>query len=160
MGSRKLCKVFVGIGLVCVVVGVGIGFGVYYGRRCADSCLGSYESESKLGVFNKYAVSTDSQPCARIGKEILEEDGNAMDSMIAVLLCMGVTIPESMGLGGGALILIYNTKTNKSFAINAREKAPAAAYKDMYKDKGFHNSVDGPLAIAVPGELHGYWHMF
>ncbi|CAG2176085.1 unnamed protein product [Oppiella nova] len=79
--------------------------------------------------------------------------------MISVLLCMGVTIPESMGLGGGALILIYNVKTNKSVAINAREKAPAAAYPNLYKDRGHANSVDGPLAIGVPGELHGYWHM-
>ncbi|CAG2176673.1 unnamed protein product, partial [Oppiella nova] len=77
-------------------------------QECDGSCLGSYTSDSYLGVYEKYAISTDSEPCAPIGKAILEKGGNAIDSMISVLLCMGVTIPESMGLGGGALILIYN----------------------------------------------------
>ncbi|CAG2180863.1 unnamed protein product, partial [Oppiella nova] len=128
--SKKVWKVFLGAGIIVIVIGVGIGFGLYYGLKepdgsknstmptmppsttmppeCDGSCLGSYTSDSYLGVYNKYAISTDSEPCAPIGKAILEKGGNAIDSMISVLLCMGVTIPESMGLGGGALILIYN----------------------------------------------------
>lgn len=39
----------------------------------------------------------------------MEEGGNAIDSAIAVLLCMGVTIPESLGLGGGSMIVIYHS---------------------------------------------------
>lgn len=30
----------------------------------------------------------------------------------------------------------------------------------MYNETSHSYSVDGPLAIAVPGELAGYWHMF
>ena len=43
-----------------------------------------------------------------ITRKILKSGGNAVDAAISVLLCMGVTIPESMGLGGGSLIVIYN----------------------------------------------------
>ncbi|CAG2178589.1 unnamed protein product, partial [Oppiella nova] len=96
--SKKVWKVFLGAGIIVIVIGVGIGFGLYYGlkKECDGSCLGSYTSDSYLGVYEKYAISTDSEPCAPIGKAILEKGGNAIDSMISVLLCMGVTIPESM----------------------------------------------------------------
>ena len=41
-------------------------------------------------------------------RNIIKKGGNAVDSIISTLLCMGVTIPESMGLGGGSFIIVYN----------------------------------------------------
>jgi gamma-glutamyltranspeptidase/glutathione hydrolase/leukotriene-C4 hydrolase len=72
---------------------------------------------------------------------------------------MGVTIPESMGLGGGSLIVVYNSTSGKTKAIDARERAPGAAYEKMYNETDYKYSTDGPLAIAIPGELAGYWKM-
>jgi gamma-glutamyltranspeptidase len=46
------------------------------------------------------------------------KEGNAVDAVISVLLCMGVTIPESMGLGGGSLIIIYNGIQNYTQLFN------------------------------------------
>ena len=45
-----------------------------------------------------------------ICREVLAAGGNAVDAAIAVMLCMGVTIPESMGLGGGCMFVLYNGK--------------------------------------------------
>ncbi|CAG2180383.1 unnamed protein product, partial [Oppiella nova] len=85
-------------------------------------------------------------------------NGTAADAAIAMLLCMGVTIPESMGLGGGGLIMFYNRSTQQSYAIDAREQAPRYAHKNM-----FHNTANlseaGPLAIATPGALAAYWQL-
>ncbi|XP_054165498.1 scoloptoxin SSD14-like isoform X2 [Oppia nitens] len=173
---KKLLKVILITVVVIVVIAVAIGVGVYYGVRkdiCDNisvetdcpycqhqSSLGNYCSKTKLGIYNKFAISTDSEPCASIGRKIIDEyNGNAVDSIISVLLCMGVTIPESLGLGGGALILIYNATEDKTYTIDAREVAPAAATENMFDDNHKH-SVDGPKAIAVPGELYGYWTMF
>jgi gamma-glutamyltranspeptidase/glutathione hydrolase/leukotriene-C4 hydrolase len=71
---------------------------------------------------------------------------------------MGVTIPESMGLGGGSFIMFYNSTTKDSYAIDAREEAPKAATHDMFHNNSTLSRL-GPLAIGVPGELSGYWEL-
>ena len=38
-----------------------------------------------------------------------------------------------MGLGGGFLMTIYDAKTGKSEFLDARESAPKAAYKNMFR---------------------------
>lgn len=43
--------------------------------------------------------------------------------------------------------------------LNARETAPAAAHQDMFVDDPAASSV-GPLSIAVPSELKGYWEAY
>ena len=63
---------------------------------------------------------------------------------------MGVTIPESLGLGGGSLIIFYNRTERQAYVIDAREAAGAAASKDMFRGNSSLPAY-GPLAIAVPG---------
>lgn len=60
-----------------------------------------------------------------------------------------------MGLGGGFLATIYTKSSGKVESLTARETAPKAATVNMFANQ----SVTGPLAIAVPGELKGYWEM-
>lgn len=86
---------------------------------------------------------------------ILKKNGSAADAAIATLFCEGVTCPQSMGLGGGFLATIYIKSTGLVESLTARETAPKAATEDMYVNQ----TVTGPLAIAVPGELKGYWEL-
>lgn len=125
----------------------------------ADPCyLGCYKSDSPLGRFKSASVATDGQLCAPIGRQILQIGGNAADAAISVLLCMGVVNPHSQGLGGGGFIVIYNTTAQNATVIDAREVAPAAATADMFEGNSTTATVGG-LAIAVPGELAGYWEL-
>lgn len=84
----------------------------------------------------------------------MKNNGSAADAAIAVLFCEGVTLPQSMGLGGGFLLTIYNRTTKTMETLIARERAPLAAHKDMFNNV---SSVEGILSVAVPGELKGYW---
>lgn len=57
-----------------------------------------------------------------------------MDAAVAALFCDGVSMPHSMGLGGGFLLTVYNKTTGEVWSLNSREVAPAAATVEMYKD--------------------------
>lgn len=48
------------------------------------------------------------------------------------MLCDGLTVPQSMGIGGGFFMVIYNREFKNITTINARETAPAAATQDMF----------------------------
>ncbi|GFT38492.1 glutathione hydrolase 1 proenzyme [Nephila pilipes] len=117
--------------------------------------LPEYESNSKLGIYQTAAVSTDAAPCAVIGKDILEKNGSAVDAAIGVLLCMGVINPQSAGIGGGFLMLYYNRTQKAAYYIDARETAPEKATEDMFQGNASLAQFGG-LAIAVPGEIAGY----
>ncbi|EYC19365.1 hypothetical protein Y032_0024g1044 [Ancylostoma ceylanicum] len=113
-------------------------------------------SDSVEGRFQKAAVTTDHGICSQIGGSILKKGGNAVDSAIAVMFCLGVTNPQSSGLGGGFLMTIYNKTQGRCVAIDARETAPAAAHRDMFRNDS-DGSKYGFKSAAIPGELAGYW---
>ncbi|XP_074026664.1 glutathione hydrolase 1 proenzyme isoform X2 [Leptinotarsa decemlineata] len=106
--------------------------------------------------INKAAVVTNGHGCSQIGINILEKGGNAVDAAIAALFCEGVAMPQSMGLGGGFLMTIYNRTTGEAWSLNSRERAPAAAHQDMFHGNA-DLSLNGGLSVAVPAELRGYW---
>ncbi|EZA60265.1 glutathione hydrolase 1 proenzyme isoform X1 [Ooceraea biroi] len=115
-----------------------------------------YVSSSELGQYAKAAVTTNGQECAQIGADILDKNGSAVDAAIAALLCEGVASLHSMGLGGGFLMTIWDAKTKKADYLDARETAPLKATEDMF-DGNARLAMYGGLAVAVPGELMGYW---
>src|SRR5215813_13619570 len=93
---------------------------------------------------------------ARAGRAMFERGGNAVDAAIASAFALAVTQPFSAGLGGGAFILI-RTGLGEMLAIDARETAPAAATRDMFRQPGVPEraSLVGPLAVATPGFVAG-----
>lgn len=112
-------------------------------------------TDSELGIYERAAISTDTKPCAAIGKGILMKNGNAMETTIATLVCMGAVNSHSMGLGGGFFMTYYDRKNRKVGVLDAREVAPAGATEDMFNEEPQSSQVGG-LAVAVPGELLGY----
>ncbi|XP_078694068.1 glutathione hydrolase 1 proenzyme-like [Branchiostoma floridae x Branchiostoma belcheri] len=108
------------------------------------------------GPYTHGAVATDALECSTIGSDILEKGGSAVDAAIASLLCIGLTNPDSSGIGGGLFMTIYNKETRTAEIINARAMAPAAATENMYK-KNHKLSRLGGLSVAVPGEIRAFW---
>src|SRR6266436_2290522 len=101
---------------------------------------------------------------ARIGVEVLEQGGNAVDAAVATGFALAVTYPRAGNLGGGGYMLIHlggqdSTKRKVDTAIDYRETAPAAITRDIFlDDKGEadpQKSRDSALAIGVPGTVAG-----
>ncbi|KAL1450768.1 hypothetical protein WDU94_003093 [Cyamophila willieti] len=156
--SKFLCRTL--IGTVVLVLGLLIGY-IYWRFRSIDPLADEVTtrlppSDSVQFEFSKAAVVTNGVKCAKMATNILRKGGNAVDAAITALLCDGLSAPQSMGLGGGFLMTVYNRTEGKAYAINAREEAPRAATMDMYH--GIAKAAQtGALAAGVPGELLGYW---
>ena len=70
--------------------------------------------------------------CSKIGVDILRKNGSAIDAAIASLFCIGVINMHSAGVGGGAVMVVYNRSTKTAEYFNFREKAPGNATQDMF----------------------------
>jgi gamma-glutamyltranspeptidase/glutathione hydrolase len=109
-------------------------------------------------AHNGMVVAQESR-AARIGVEILDRGGNAVDAAVAVGFALAVTYPRAGNIGGGGFMLIHLTKGNRDMAIDYRETAPSAATATMFLDaKGEPDpakSRDSALAVGVPGTVAG-----
>jgi len=92
------------------------------------------------------------------GLEILRQGGNAVDAAVATGLALGVVDQFNSGIGGGGFLLL-RLAGGAVFAVDGREKAPAAASRDMFLKDGLYDpklSRVGPLAVGVPGIVAAY----
>ncbi|XP_055551316.1 glutathione hydrolase 1 proenzyme-like isoform X3 [Wyeomyia smithii] len=89
-------------------------------------------------------------------KNIFQKNGSIIDATIATMFCAGLTNMQSMGIGGGFIMNVYIKKHKKAYTLDAREISAKKATEDMHlHDPSTTN--EGPLSIATPGELKGYW---
>uniref|UniRef100_A0A2C9JNT4 Gamma-glutamyltransferase n=1 Tax=Biomphalaria glabrata TaxID=6526 RepID=A0A2C9JNT4_BIOGL len=115
-------------GSLTLLISAGVTLAVVFGTR-------QYGSPETSG-YEFAAVAADTQLCSTVGKNILLKGGNAVDAAIATLVCTGLGSPQSMGIGGGFFMTIYN-------GINV--------FQCVFL-------YIGGLSIAVPGEIKGYWY--
>ena len=96
---------------------------------------------------------------ARIGVDVLEKGGNAVDAAVAVGFALAVTYPRAGNIGGGGYMVIHLARPNRQIAIDYRETAPKAATRDMFLNEDGkpdpRKSRDSALAIGVPGTVAG-----
>ena len=114
------------------------------------------------------AVASTNFLATRAGLRVLAEGGNAADAAVAVQLMLGVSQPESNGIGGGCFILLYNATTKEVQTIDGREEAPARFHPNVFcadstcgtdpecsscptGPLGFSERFTGGLAVGVPG---------
>ena len=98
-------------------------------------------------------VVTEEAHATEVGAAILRAGGNAVDAAAAVQFALGVTRPHTTGIGGGSTILIH-LANGEDYAVDAREKAPAAATPTMFVGKTPANMRNqSGCAVGVPGTL-------
>lgn len=116
-----------------------------------------YSSTKKVIADNGAVVSA--HPLAsKVGVSILKKGGNAVDAAIATQLALAVVYPNAGNLGGGGFF-VARLSNGALVSIDYREKAPAAAHRDMYVDADgtarTDKSQDGHLSSGVPGTVAG-----
>src|SRR5262245_54093468 len=72
------------------------------------------------------AVASDHPLASTAGLAVLKAGGNAADAACATALALGVVHPDGSGIGGGGFALVYVAKEKKVYALDFRERAPAA----------------------------------
>jgi gamma-glutamyltranspeptidase/glutathione hydrolase len=120
--------------------------------------LGLRESTARSASAPHAMVAAEGDMAAQAGLDILKRGGNAVDAAVAISLVLGVTNSGSCGIGGGGFMLIYRVQDHKVYALDYREVAPKAATATMYERDGKVDeklAQNGPLAVAVPGEIAG-----
>ena len=110
-----------------------------------------------------HALATAHPAATEAGLEILNAGGNAFDAAIAVSAVLGVVEPYGSGLGGGGFFLLHDSTRDHTTMLDARERAPLAAHRDMYLDAEGNvdrdQALNGPLAAGIPGIAGAWGHL-
>jgi gamma-glutamyltranspeptidase / glutathione hydrolase len=125
----------------------------------AATCAAAPSFASTEPVHAQHGIVVSVHELAsRAGVEIMQAGGNAVDAAVATGFALAVVHPPAGNIGGGGFMLIRKAD-GKAHFLDYREKAPAAATRDMYLDaKG--NVIEGATeygyrAIGVPGSVAG-----
>jgi gamma-glutamyltranspeptidase/glutathione hydrolase len=107
----------------------------------------------------KQAMVVSAHPLAsRVGVQIMQQGGNAIDAAIGVQLALAVTYPSAGNIGGGGFMVV-RMHDGAVAALDYRERAPRRAHRDIFLDA--NGNVDNQLAqqshlsAGVPGTVAG-----
>ncbi|MDX9831642.1 MAG: gamma-glutamyltransferase, partial [Anaerolineae bacterium] len=110
---------------------------------------------------------------ARVGRDVLAGGGNAVDAAVAAAFAQAVVNPLQCGLGGTALIYIYDARNHRRLALNAEaatgsrpvpeswagEYAGRSGATGRHVIRGEANQL-GYQSIITPGFVRGCWTAF
>jgi gamma-glutamyltranspeptidase / glutathione hydrolase len=123
---------------------------------CLLACTSSFAADrapGKAGIASAHPLASEA------GYEVLRAGGNAFDAAIAVSAALMVVEPSGSGFLGGGMYLLHRASDGRNVVIDAREKAPLAATRDMFLDKDGNPvrgmSISTALAAGIPGEPAG-----
>lgn len=123
------------------------------------ACRMPQSGERISGTIADSAMVVCAHPiAAKVGAEIMKKGGNAVDAAIATQLALAVVYPSAGNIGGGGF-MVYRQHDGVTATLDYREKAPAAAFEDMFLDSAGNVipglSEKGALSSGVPGSVAG-----
>lgn len=126
-----------------------------------------YRSNMTAVTTRDYAVVTAHPIASQAAYEVLRDGGTAADAVVTAQFVLGLTEPQSSGIGGGGYILYYEAESGAVSAIDGRETAPLAADENYLLEVAAEDptppvpdarrsgrSIGVPGIVAALGELH------
>src|SRR3954464_15448029 len=111
-----------------------------------------YLGKSRVTASRQAMVVSGSPIASEVGRNILQQGGNAVDAAVAVGFALAVVHPEAGNIGGGGFMII-RPREGKVQALDYKETAPAAGHPGMFS--GRLETTVGYKASAVPGTVAG-----
>lgn len=114
-------------------------------------------TQNKTAVHSKKFMVASANPMAtNAAYEILAEGGSAVDAAIAAQMVLGLTEPQSSGIGGGAFMLTFDGQKINHY--DGRETAPKRVNEKLFQtesgvDIAFYDAVIGGRSVGVPGTV-------
>ena len=99
------------------------------------------------------AVASAHPLAAQAGLQILQQGGNAVDSLIAMAAALAVAEPYMSGPGGVGFLLLYRADGSTA-TLNFSGNSPAAATPDQFSSE---TQDIGSRACLIPGNVAGWF---
>jgi gamma-glutamyltranspeptidase/glutathione hydrolase len=145
-------------GFLAAALVLTLAFGGAYGQDVRGHYQPPAAGTVRPVIAKHGMVVAQEKIAARIGRDVLENGGNAVDAAVATGFAMAVTYPRAGNLGGGGFMVIH-LADGRNLTIDYRETAPAAAARDMFLGPDGKpdpaRSRDSALGIGVPGTVAG-----
>lgn len=109
-------------------------------------------------IGEKGMVSSRHKIATKVGADILEQGGNAIDAAAAVAFALAVVHPEAGNIGGGGFMVVHTANDKRTTTIDYREYAADRATHDMYVVDGKVDhflSFQSRKSTGIPGTVAG-----
>ena len=128
------------------------------GARGFDRPVGGHEASRSM-VWAKHGMVASAHPMAtRIGVEVLERGGSAVDAAVAVNAALAFMEPTSCGLGGDLFALVWDPDEGRLAGYNGSGRCPLALTAEMVPAEGDGTiPLYSPYAWTVPGCVDGWF---
>ena len=123
----------------------------------ADRPLGRDFTMRSPTIATHGMVASEHPLASRIGVEILEAGGSAVDAAIAVNAALGFMEPTSCGVGGDLFAIVWDAKTQRLYGLNGSGRAGSRLPLEDLRRNGERMPQMGGVPVTVPGAVDAWF---
>jgi len=122
----------------------------------APEAASGYRTDLHTRYASKHMAAAANPLAAEAGREMLRQGGSAIDAAIAMQAVLTLVEPQSSGIGGGAMIVLWDGKQVRTY--DGRETAPAGATEQLFlqadgQPMPFPQAQIGGRSVGTPGVM-------